>query len=379
MLDPRSENMISILQNLADEGFDIIENIKGDSTQGLSTADLYYDYLFEMIRSEFDSLESIEDLVEEKKFKDCFTLLRTRLEVLLFFWLMVHGKKYRFLRTLTITTEESSTPKEARDKTLEQWREGKKAKKPNYENIISMEAFEDDKIKVLYEWEGLYDKQDKKLEGYYIPWYFFVLTEHYNQYVRFNSELPSIKTGSMIPKERAERHLHEQSVLYSKYIYIDAIIKNLALNNLVTDIQTDYIKVHYNFLSSYVHPTKEMFQFIERYSGFISSDVPDEIVTEQIWLYVCRIQYLLLKILLERIDNYNPKADTEKYKTLIQKLEHASSYFWFIDNEPTSYDRFVSEQNKKFALKFGSRIADEVIMYYENPLQRLQSFKSSHI
>ena len=122
-----------------------------------------------------------------------------------------------------------------------------------------------------------------------------------------------------------------------------------------------------------------MFQFVKPYSGFFSSDVPDEIITEQIWLYICRIQYLLLKILIERIDNYNPKANTEKYKTLMQKLEHGSSYFWFIDNEPTSYDRFVSEQNKKFALKFGSLIPDDIIMYYENPLQRLQSFKSSRI
>ena len=91
-----------------------------------------------------------------------------------------------------------------------------------------------------------------------------------------------------------------------------------------------------------------MFQFTENATGYIKTDIPNEIVTEQIWLYICRIQFIFLKILLERIDKYNPKASTEKYKQLIEKLNLNTSYFWFIDNEPTKYDLFSSEQSKKF-------------------------------
>lgn len=376
IIDSASGDIIPNLHALAHEGFAIIKNIDGDATKDLNVADLYYDYLFEMIRSEFESLESVSLLLEKNKIKDCFTLLRTIFEVLLVFWLMVHGKKYRLPRTYTITPKTTQNPREARDLTFEKWIKGKKENDPHYKNIIDIQLVGEDKIGVTYEWEGIYDKEDKEQTGYFIPQYFFVISEHYNPFVRFNADLPSIKVGSLLSDEKIKEQVKRQAIFYSKYIHIDSIIRNLILNNLVSETQEDYIRIHYNFLSNYVHPTKEMFQFTKPSSGFIKSDIPDRIIHEQIWLYICRIQYLFLKILLERIETYNPKAEIEKYQNHMTNLNTATSYFWFIDNEPTPYDVHVSEQTKKMAEKFTGRKHSDLVMYYEDPLRRLHQLKS---
>ena len=87
------------------------------------------------------------------------------------------------------------------------------------------------------------------------------------------------------------------------------------------------------------------------------------------------MQCLLLKILIARIEKYNPKADLQKYRDFMNKTNENTSYFWFIDNEPTKYDIEMSEQNKKFAQRFGEKKPDDVTMYYEDPIQRLKYFK----
>lgn len=363
------------IEELAKKGFEIINDISQDSRYGMKVQDEYYDYLFDVIQSEFDSLESIYTLAQEKKFKDCFRILRPVFEMTLFFWLMVLGKKYRIQHNWIITPKTKTNP-EARNNTLQRWKEGQKKGESEFENIISMEAVGNDTIRTVYEYEGMYEKKDKTQSGEWIPFYWQAL-EQYDSYTKFNSNLTSIKTGNTSNEEKTKENVLTQSLLYTKYIRIEAIIKNLLLNGLITEIQEDYVRIHYNFLSNFVHPTKEAFQFKKSNTlGFYSSDVPAEVVQEQILLYICRIQYHLLKILLERIDVYNPKARTQSYKEFMDILDQETKHFWFIDNEPSKYDIVVSEQRKRMAEHFAGKKTDEVVMYYENPLQRLHYLKN---
>jgi len=363
------------LEDLVKSGFEIIKDIGQDSRYGLEVQDEYYDYLFDVIQSEFESLESVYVLVQENKFKDCFRILRPVFEMTLFFWLMVLGKKYRIQHNWIITPKKKTNP-DARNDTLQRWKEEQKNGKSEFENIISMEAVGNDIIRTVYEYEGMYEEKDKKQTGEWIPFYWQAL-EQYDSYTKFNSNLPSIKTGNTSNEEKTKENVLTHSLLYTKYIRIEAIIKNLHLNKLITEIQEDYVRIHYNFLSNFVHPTKEAFQFKKSNTlGFYSSDVPAEIVQEQILLYICRIQFHLLKILLERIDTYNPKAKIQNYKEFMHILDQETDYFWFMDNNPSKYDIVVSEQRKKMAERFTGKEIDEVVMYYENPLQRLHNLKN---
>jgi len=365
------------LINKSDKGFELIKKIATDSRHGLEIQNTYYDYLFDIIQSGFESLESVSKLALEGKFKDSFTILRSVFETTLFFWLMVHGKKYRLSTTYKIKPKERHSSKETRDNTLQKWRELKKSHHSSFEDILQMQPEGEDKIKVSYEYEGMYEDNDKNRTGEFIPFYWSVLAQHYDQFSKFNLNLPSIKTGNIFDEKKNKETSVEQNTLYSKYMHIDAIIKNLVLNNLISKTQEDYVRIHYNFLSSYTHPTKEMFQFKrENTAGFITSDIPEDVIKEQILLYICRLQYHLLKILLERIEKYNPNAKIQDYKDHINILDSITSHFWFIDNNPTKYDITVSEQMKRMAKTFAGKETDEIIMYYENPLQRLCNLKS---
>ena len=361
--------------NIANKGFKIIKEIDHDSRYGLKIQDMYYDDLFDIIKSEFESLDSITELVMKRKFKDSLIILRSVFEMMLFYWLVIHGKKYRFLQIFTVISNKENTPKKARDETIKKWRKLKKEKNLKFEKVIDMQEEGENKIKVLSEYEGMYERNDIEETGEIIPFYWAVLTDHYNQNVKFNSELPSIKIGKSIDEKRIKENLIKQNTIYSKYIHIDAIIKNLVLNNLISKIEEDHIRVHYNFLSGFTHPTKMRFQFKRNNTpGFLAIDVSDEIITEQIMLYVCKFQYHLLGILLEKIKKYNSKANIEKYISHIETLKKITLDFWFIHDEPTKYDIVQSEQRKRLSKNLTCK-NEELTVYYENPLIRLKNMK----
>ena len=368
-----SDNYIDHLDEIIQKGFSLIDNICNDFTHGNNYYDSYHESLFVMIKSEFGSLKTVYDLVKTKKYKDCFIMLRSTFETMLFFWLVVEGKKY-IEDKLYIMKSDIKDKKEARDATIEMWRKGIEDKDPNYKNIISIKEKDDDKFIATVELEGNYERNDKTHTGEFIPQYWFVLTGRYDPYVNFVSKLSSIKNANVFDDEAMKEHIKLQNELYKKYFRIGSIIENLILNEFVSEKQSDYIKVHYNFLSGYTHPTKERFRFVT--SNIIGPNVkvPDEIVSEQILLYICRFQYHFIKILVKKFQKYNPKALTGPYEKFIGDADKATAYFWFIDNEPTKYDKEVSER-KKIAAKNMGKNPQDIIIYYENPLERLQSLK----
>lgn len=370
---------ISELKQLAENGFQLIKKIDGDCTNGLKVADEFHHILFDTIMSQFQSMESVSLLIQSHKFKDAFIVLRAVFEMTLYFWLMVEGKKYRFTKTFTITPNESYSQKEARDITFEKWDKEWKEGDPHYKEISHISKKGDDRIEVKYIHEGLYESKDEKKEGPIYPYYTFVITDHYDQSTRFNAELPSIKVGDMFP-DITEQHVKDQKQIYHHYIYFKSILENLLLNDLITEPQKDYIIVHYNFLSNYVHPSlKSIRQFTEGAHVYRASDIPDEIVIEQIWLYICRLQLLLLKIIIKKFEHENPDAKLTEHKELIAKLEFNAEHFWFIENNPTPYDKFVSKGKKELvaaAQKIKPEELGDIDYYYENPLERLHNLKN---
>ncbi|MCE2506083.1 MAG: hypothetical protein J4F36_06390 [Nitrosopumilaceae archaeon] len=153
----------------------------------------------------------------KRKIKDSLIILRSVFEMMLFYWLVIHGKKYRFLQIFTVISNKENTPKKARDETIKKWRKLKKEKNLKFEKVIDMQEEGENKIKVLSEYEGMYERNDIEETGEIIPFYWAVLTDHYNQNVKFNSELPSIKIGKSIDEKRIKENLIKQNTIYSKY------------------------------------------------------------------------------------------------------------------------------------------------------------------
>lgn len=276
----------------------------------------------EFLFSELDTLISILNLLEERHYKESLIILRSSFEKFLFYWLMFEGKIYRFSKIIRIIPKTSKTSIEARDNTLSFYKKEKKNGNLSFKDVIDMRSIEQDKITLTYQWEGLYERNDKDRKGRIIPFYNYIL-EKYEPEMAHLSNIDTIEEGviskSVIDSQKALHKLY-----YHRYFYIDNIYNNLIINNLIDKETKDKIKVHYNFLSGYIHPTKyniKIWKDINYHWGYNNEDQPYE---DLILLYVAKLMYLYIKIYVK---NYKDSKDIKrfnKYEHIINELNEFS-------------------------------------------------------
>jgi len=324
--------------------------------------------------SELDSLVTILTLLESRAYKESLILTRTVFEKFLYFWLMISGKKYRHNMTHRIIPKESPSEKEARNRTLEKWQELKKCDSPAFASVLNMQpGKKDDEILVTYEYTGLMHAGDKLALTPPIPYYNFILYE-YDHEVGHLGDLPSMMEGDMFPDIlRKESKNHKQ--IYNQFFYFDNVIRNLKINDLITEIERERILVHYNFLSGFVHPGKYSLEVWNSFSSKLISTptIEEHIIQKLIFLYVSKLMHLFFKTMIGHYNGKNPHFDGDKYKSSIQDLEKYSEELWFFDNEPTEYDVKASEKRKQAVQTFTGKQGTVDMLYYKNPLTRLEN------
>lgn len=241
--------------------------------------------------SELDSLISILSMVDGRGYKECMILLRSILEKFLYFWLMFEGRKYRWTHHYFIEPRTSKTRKEARDKTLELWNNLKKSGDPKYQNWQIQAGRKDNVIIVTSEEEGMFVEENGKRTGEIIPIY-NVLLEEYQPKIKHLSDIENM-VNSIENRSDFDKIVLKQDLLYNRYFYINNIYRNLKLNNLVDDFQLNIIRVHYNFLSQYVHPSKysiEIWDDMQNHTHYSSNIDKEHILNEsQRRLFTTRI------------------------------------------------------------------------------------------
>ncbi len=360
---------IEKLKAIAKDGLKIIDSLKEDMCYNAGAGFVYEDLYFKSINSKFNSLGIILTLLDSKMFKESMILLRHTFEMMLYYRLMALGKIYRVTRPHFIIPNGGNTNPKARDDTFASWMSEWKSGKHDDKEVVEINKVKENRIDITYQHEGLYDSKDKSKTGIVLPWYLWVLKD-YDPETKFLSELPSVKAGDIFPDITAKLKSKQDSI-YHHYIYIDSIRKNLILNGLITERQADYILVHYNYLSSFLHPSERGFDpqaYFYKYQGGYG-----DYVTWQILLYVCRIQLIFLDSVLSKFRVDNKNARTKDYDAFIAKANGATKYFWFVDNEPTKEDVQESDTAKKW-LKEESRRKDTTVIYYLDPIERLSKF-----
>lgn len=360
---------IDKLKGIAKDGLKIIDNLREDICYNAGNDFICEDLYFKSIDSEFNSLDTIVMLLDSKLFKECMILLRHTFEMMLYYRLMALGKIYRMTRIFPIIPDSGNTNPKARDDTFVKWMKEWKDDANNEKEVIDISKEGNDKIRVTYQHEGLYDAKDKSETGIILPWYLWVLKD-YNPEMKFLSKLPSVKAADIYP-DITSKLKREQDAIYHHYIYIDSIRKNLILNNLITERQSEYLLVHYNYLSSFLHPSERGFNpntYFSKYYGTYG-----DYVTWQILLYICRMQAIFLESVLDKFRKDNPNAMTTKYNEFIARAKEDTKYFWFIDNDPTEQDVNESDKSKMW-LKERKRKIDPIVIYYLDPIERLGKF-----
>jgi hypothetical protein len=353
------------LLSLIEETMSIITEIEHEAKRGVEVWSLTWSIYLAMFRSEFETIQSVIDLVKSHRYKDCMVLLRSVFEYYFMLLLMIKGKKYKETRTYRIEPTSSLTLEAARDRTLEKWRQDWRSGKPEYAGIIDIQKGRDDRvILVTLQSEGLYMAGDVDKKGEPIPKFYFVF-EEYDPSLAFLSDLPVFATEGRGLGEIAKKHKH----LYSQYLYIKKIFDNLRLNELITRDQGDRFWVHYNFLSSFAHPTRWA---LLNYSPWTDVNAPEPVLQTLVMYYVAQFEAKLIRTVTEFFSHANRSADFSGSIALAEKLEQATKDFWFIFNEPSDLDKRESELQKTNLRILGLPVPKGTI-YYTDPIERIKA------
>lgn len=235
--------------------------------------------------SELDTLVATLGLLEKAMYKESFIIIRTILEKFLYFWLMLEGRKYRLTRTFHINPKVSSASMIARDKTADLCKKEKSLGNPNYKDILNIQKSlrHDDEIVVTYEPEVLFEEHDINQTGPIIPNYNYML-EEYNPELAHTYDIVTVNEGLVSPAILSEV-AKTQKQIYHNYFYIDNIIRNLEICSLIDDFKSGILRVYYNFLSKFVHPTIESINLWKNHHE-LNGKYREEVFIELIILYI---------------------------------------------------------------------------------------------
>jgi len=333
---------------------------------------------FSSTRKEFLNLRSILKERDDGNYQLAFSSLRGVLENLLFFRLFIEGKKYYSYQKINILPKVNPNP-QARDITFtkwknefEIWQKTKDQKFKNYKDIIGMRLIGTDSIEITRVLEGLYDSKDVAQTGEWIPFYYFLFGE-YNPVTGFVSNLPSVIEGDFFP-DIAHTNAGKQKEIYRRYFTFNAMIKHWMLNNFIDKSQESRIRVHYNFLSLFVHPNVFQNEYCRlKYDSLLRKEVleyeSDNTMKVLISLYCVKIQETFLSTLANRMCAISGGNWVELLLLDLKTNSAVADILWFVFDPPTDFDIRRSESiNLQKGLNKNASL-----IYYSNPLQRLRS------
>ncbi|MEM3641610.1 MAG: DUF5677 domain-containing protein [Candidatus Bathyarchaeia archaeon] len=305
-----------------------------------------------LFESQVQICETIRDLVKAEKYTEAFILNRTLFENFFLICLILKGSKY--IRRYKIPVKPNENPKEIYNR-LTKGLEGRK-------DIVSFKPLKNyGEIEVVH--KGLYPKEGDRL----IPVYYFVFKE-YDPVKHRVGKIKSIMLKDFSP-EVISKWQKEHESLYKAYFGFENLVKAAVLNDIITEKQTEKVRVHYNFLSAFTHLTNMSFEIAHSYK----TSANKHYLMELNLLYVLSIlrYYLLLLIDFFTKTEHSIK-DIDQIRQFLKEQEQRYNYFWFIFNEPSEYDYFNYQTIKKYRQLTKRELLDEEIPYYKNPYERLK-------
>jgi hypothetical protein len=322
-----------------------------------------------LVYGEITTLETILELCKENSFKECFIILRSVLEKLFYFWLLLHGKRYRGRREFIVPHKDNKSGNERREEIFNSWR---KLKKENHENFRDIKTIQkhpkiDNIIIITYETTGLFDETDKE-RNEPIPYYNFML-QTYNPEIAHLGKL-KILENDIIPID--SQSIKNHKFYYTYYFHFQNILENLLLNNLINKEQMEKIIVHYNFFSKYTHVSKDTIDIeTHRRNKFNDLHQYDKTYRKLIYLYIAKFLFLYINFILLKFSSQIRQNELLEYQSSVNTLKEFSKELWFFDDDPTPSDIVVSNQKKDLLNSHQNQDDSSLTRYYLDPFTRL--------
>jgi hypothetical protein len=306
-------------------------------------------------------------LTRQDNYGPAFTLVRTSLEHCLLDSLIFLGRRYVQIA-------------EGIDE--EQWNDWLAARERGEEWTTTIREWtRTRKGEVRIVREGLYteeqDAEDQERRA--IAIHYFLLQE-YSPFVGSPREQALFEDGLTPVEERREWAKHNR-LLYETYLRWTSLKESLRFNDLATDKQLEQFDVHYRFLSAFVHPLAEVTALL--YGRNRPWPAYDHYASELVLLY---LNLLAARELTHfaRMASQAPSVAVAGWSETRRRCDVADrlcSHLWFPGQGPHAYDRWVTANQRAFAiLSHPSRreevtrpedLNDTEVRYYRNPLQRL--------
>jgi hypothetical protein len=210
---------------------------------------------------------------------------------------------------------------------------------------------------------------------------------HVDEYDPFHGrpeEQLDLQTSFGDTSEHVEYAKHLRA-MYSEDLRWPDIIDNIRANRCHSSADVLRIRVHYRFLSAFVHPLTAQHDLL--YGRNHTGTRFDHYSSELILLYINFFAAYEIRSLIT--------AATKTANTVIGErvaldnhlaiADDVTAHLWFVGQQPTEYDR-VTEANErgfvdgKYVPREGRKpdtITDDDIKYYRNPLRRIISMHSS--
>jgi len=312
-----------------------------------------------------EQLSAALALAANNYYGPAFCLLRPALEQAIFDRLLCLGTQY--VQTMSDVSEE----------TFSRWKVERDAGAEWARNVMKMER--NDNGVVRLQLRGI-SSRDPGADDISISIYFFLLQE-------FRPLVPPAKDlPFLLPQSRRDEHevayAKTQHEMYHASLRWPALIRNLRLNDLASDVDIRRITVHYRFLSAFVHPLKDHYRDLYGRSSELTPSVRyDHFSSELFLLYAIRFATFELETWF-RASERAPRfaiSDGATLKTEIAEAKAQTSYLWFIGDEPHIFDRIQESNRRYWSQPLEARGAPEDprqfgasgVRYYQDPLSRM--------
>ena len=331
------------------------------------------------INHQIVSLSDAFILLQENSYKSIFSLIRNVFEAYWVIELTMNGIKYCI----------EYPPREGQNiqRRFQRLKGNFEANKLEMikKGILEIKHPKNNKIKVIY--SGFKDK-----DGNIIPKYYFLFKDYNPEIANVGLEEPYSENDDLDKARENTMNVHKDLKWF--FQFGRGIKNNLLLNDLVTEDEFERIKVHYNFLSMWTHPSMNSISLIQNnihgYGDLKKIRKYDFFLTRLALLYIGNIMCLYLNSFLKvskrqiaekKIISIKHKSEFEK---AISDFLELTDYFWFIYNEPHYYYKW------KYGIKLiGKKSVDEInkikiselkaneIEYYKNPVVTLKDLSIS--
>ncbi|MFH0874772.1 MAG: hypothetical protein V1859_02455 [archaeon] len=330
----------------------------------------------DLIEKNMVLLNSILILRRNREYNSALSSLRAAFENMLFYRLYINGKKAYAYRIYNIKPEKNENPI-ARDITLKKWlielkrwKDTKDNALKNYENTVEITKMYKDKIMIKLYLEGVYEINDTEKKRHWMTYYQMIFHE-YDPINRFTGDLPTIKENMMFP-EIVEEKTKINKILYDRHFNFEkGLLAAWELNGFVNQIQKDIVRVHYNFLSLFVHPNKYQNSILAYEIDYNNTKLPqikeDKVIELLITLYIIKIQEILLNTIFDRLSGICKISSFEDFSNQLKINCSLADLLWFIYDEPTDKDKEFFNTMKVF-----NKSTKKTVGYYDNPLERLK-------